>query len=1122
MPFLAPLLGGLGGLIGGVTAFLKGGTMLAGIVNLGLGIAAQYAVGALIGNQTPAHAAQLETVYGEDLSRSVVFGKTAHAGHHIYRNAFSAGNRRIQDVYVLSHFLIKDVSRVRFEGEWRTLGGVEHPQLGLRVQGIDPEIWVKVYRGGMDQTADAELIARSNPAGRWTVNHRGTGVAYAVVTQQLDRDKLSSPWVPLFELEGSPLYDWRKDDTVGGSGSHRWHDQSTWEFSENPILMMYALERGIYRGAELMVGKGASASRLPIGEWTLAANICDENVEGIHRYKAAIIARSGRGSTHASNMTPLLEACAGSWLEAVGVEYPLAGANQAAIVTVTDGDLMIGEALRFAAKRPQAELVNTAAGSYLSPDAFYESRPLATRIDDVAVAEDRERLATSIPYAAVTDAKVADRLLDIAIRASRYQANAEICVKPKFITVKPGQWIRWTSLKPGRGDRYYQVVSRRLGPLASKASRAVYWTLQEVGDGIFDPTAYATTPPGGVPQGGPTYQSELQDLVVVGITVKDEESGKQYPAIRAAWTAIEDPTVIGVDFRYRLKAQPDIELPHPTVPDDVSLTTIANGVVSDTLYELSHRLVTSPFRQTPWTAWVEVLTPDTPPTDFVFPPGVVEDIEQWVNDQLDWLDEDSPLYPLGQDIHQIDQKVGVMEAELAGIVGAPDYDPLVTFNEGDLVAYDGGLYRALQTTTGNDPTNTTYWEKIGDYASLGDAVVALQARVSEAENEIERTQDGFRSTTRDSRRIYNAAIIPALLEVEKAGEAALEASDQFKATAAVGQWAETEIGRVDGVLTIHAADITRVQAGLEGKADVSVTQALQAAITQQGSEITSQGAAITSIQNALTGYTGAGAVSSAFTSLNTSVSNINGVVSAQATRTDDLFVAMGGSTNNVRAKFDAKAGPSGYSRLELVGRTTGFADRAASFGLDVPNNASLPSRTWVRGDQFLVLDGAGGLNALFDGDTAYFNNARLRNLTSQHINVQELVASSAFLDNLQVTSAMIGDLTVEEGNIAAGAITNQAHNTSTSNVSDAVWATLAQVTISSPSGNPVMVSYQLTSPSGFQYRLLRNGVPVTISSPFGMLMDAVPVGTHTYQAQMVSNGGIITGTGTLVAQCNKK
>lgn len=80
--------------------------------------------------------------------------------------------------------------------------------------------------------------------------------------------------------------------------------------------------------------------------------------------------------------------------------------------------------------------------------------------------------------------------------------------------------------------------------------------------------------------------------------------------------------------------------------------------------------------------------------------------------------------------------IGTIQTELAELSGTPDYDNAATYELDDIVKYSGGLYRALGTTTGNLPTNTTYWQKIGDYASLVDAVSAHAAQLSDHETRI--------------------------------------------------------------------------------------------------------------------------------------------------------------------------------------------------------------------------------------------------------------------------------------------------------------------------------------------------------------------------------------------------
>ncbi|MGO4830951.1 hypothetical protein AB4144_01425, partial [Rhizobiaceae sp. 2RAB30] len=656
MPFIPPIITAGASVLGGIATFLNSGTLLAGIAKAGLGLAAQYAVGQLLKPKRQAQATQLQTAYGEDLARSVILGRVGIAGHHIYRNAFGKGGRTIQDVYVLSHFRSAGIKRVRFQGEWRALAAASS-EYGLRVEGTgEARIWVKLHAGTMGQAADPQLIEFSNPTGRWTAAHRLAGVSYAVVTYALDREHLYQPPELFAESEGAPLYDWRKDSSVGGSGAHRWADQSTWEFSTNPVLMMYALERGFFNGGELIVGKGVPAARLPLAEWTVAANICDETIEGKRRYQAALIAMAGQGSTHADNMQPLLDACAGSWVETAAGEFPIVGANQAVVASFGDDDIMPDESFRFSRKRSRSELVNTAAGTFVNPENFYEQSPLATRIDETALAVDGERLAVSISYGAVCNVEVGDRLLDIAIRASRYQANAEICLHPRFIRIQPGRWVRFNSAK--HGDRKFLVLQKRLGAVGTNSARNVYLTLQEVGDGVFDPTAYVTVPPDIVVPGAANYLAEVQNFKILPNLIQDENGAKR-PGARVQWDAIDDVTVTHVQLRYRPVAQPTAVF-YDTDTADVIVRHLANGLTSNSNWEISSRLITRPSRTVAWSAWVPFTTLDGRFGNADVFDGVidlkklaqdVQELNQWIgNSGREWQDRVNALATLASDL----------------------------------------------------------------------------------------------------------------------------------------------------------------------------------------------------------------------------------------------------------------------------------------------------------------------------------------------------------------------------------------------------------------------------------------------------------------------------------------
>lgn len=77
----------------------------------------------------------------------------------------------------------------------------------------------------------------------------------------------------------------------------------------------------------------------------------------------------------------------------------------------------------------------------------------------------------------------------------------------------------------------------------------------------------------------------------------------------------------------------------------------------------------------------------------------------------------------------IPNQLALVQGQIDAINAYPEYDNGTTYAADDIVKYDGGLYKALGATTGNLPTNTTYWIKIGDYSSLADIVAAHTAEL---------------------------------------------------------------------------------------------------------------------------------------------------------------------------------------------------------------------------------------------------------------------------------------------------------------------------------------------------------------------------------------------------------
>lgn len=121
----------------------------------------------------------------------------------------------------------------------------------------------------------------------WTNDHRGDGLASVRMWVKTPEDKYYMDVFPNQMPEhsaigdGMLLYDPRKDSTVGGSGSHRWWDHNTWEFSSNIALM---------RLDHLAQPFGAKLGyqRFYWPDWINAATVCSQivtNRAGEHEYR---------------------------------------------------------------------------------------------------------------------------------------------------------------------------------------------------------------------------------------------------------------------------------------------------------------------------------------------------------------------------------------------------------------------------------------------------------------------------------------------------------------------------------------------------------------------------------------------------------------------------------------------------------------------------------------------------------------------------------------------------------------------------------------------------------------------------------------------------------------------
>lgn len=606
MPFLAPV-------VAAISAFAA--TAVGGfIVNAVVGIALSFASTLLAPKpKKPVGGTKLEVQYGADQAREIAVGLVAISGHDVYTNTYGKANKYCQKVFVLSDFITSGITRVSVNGKWHTIdwSDVEGGR-GALVTGLDDDIIrVRYYDGRHTALQSIEfddhgLVEESNPSGRWTAQHVGRMTSFVVVNYRYnDKDQPNLPTL-IWEFKGAPVYDLRRDSTAGGSGSHRWDDVSTWEYSENGVLHAYAYERGFYVGGQLLIGKGLSEDDLPAARWMSAANVCDEPTSNrAKRYRCGALFNAGDGVTHRDNLEPVFQSFSGNMAELVDGDIPIVGANQPVVATIYDTDRIVGSAWDYQAKRSRTELVNSVYGTYNKPEDLWAATSYKPRESATALALDRERHAVALNFTTVDNEKQAAELAEAQLRRNRYQASETMTVRPRWATLEVGDWIKRDSEK--YGVHTFQVVGISLGALTEANARNVTLTLDEVGTGIYDTSIVIPELPPRVGQAGPVYTLTPENFVVVASSVT-AVSGRVYPAMEARWDSIDDVTVDAVLVQYWKSSDPDTVL-EKNVQMPATYVVLVEGVLPNTEYTLRARVVTNPSRTTIWTDnWVVVTT----------------------------------------------------------------------------------------------------------------------------------------------------------------------------------------------------------------------------------------------------------------------------------------------------------------------------------------------------------------------------------------------------------------------------------------------------------------------------------------------------------------------------------
>lgn len=257
-------------------------------------------------------------------------------------------------------------------------------------------------RGLLNQTPSSVWLSQGVPSYSSDITGNNIALLYSRLLVRTKGDDIdNSPINGLTDhtadIKGSLVYDPRKDSTNGGSGSHRYNDPNTWEWSDNPILCLRDYL------TDTVCGLGFAQTEINDAFIISEADYADELITsstGVSIKRYVCNGRVDTGKARVDNVIDLLESMNADLYRDVD-KWVIRIMKPEASTWTFDANNMIGNL-----EINQLELrskVNIFKAKFLNKETAYETDIVEIRNDDFIAADKNKEYPSEAEYTFCND-----------------------------------------------------------------------------------------------------------------------------------------------------------------------------------------------------------------------------------------------------------------------------------------------------------------------------------------------------------------------------------------------------------------------------------------------------------------------------------------------------------------------------------------------------------------------------------------------------------------------------------------------------------------------------------------------------------------------------------------------